>query len=171
MNHVEAKPSRGQAKNSKNSKKPRSRSRLIVRRVRRSDIEALAELSRRVYAPVEGYSRRMLRAQLNNFPDGQFVAEYDEKIVGHCATFMISEKAALAPHTWAEITGQGLAARHNESGDVLYGMEVSVDPNYRRLRIGQRLYDARKQLCQSLDLKGIVFGGRMPGLYRRMKSL
>ncbi len=168
MNQVEAKTRRGSAKD---SKKPRSRSRLVVRRVRRSDIDALAELSRRVYAPVEGYSRRMLRAQLNNFPDGQFVAEYDEKIVGHCATFMISEKAALAPHTWAEITGQGLAARHDEGGDVLYGMEVSVDPNYRRLRIGQRLYDARKQLCQSLDLKGIVFGGRMPGLYRRMKSL
>ena len=50
-------------------------------------------------------------------------------------------------------------------------MEVSVDPNYRRLRIGQRLYDARKQLSQSLDLIGIVFGRTMPGLYRRNKSL
>ena len=50
-------------------------------------------------------------------------------------------------------------------------MEVSVDPRYRRLRIGQRLYDARKQLCQTWGLKGIVFGGRMPGLARRMKSV
>lgn len=50
-------------------------------------------------------------------------------------------------------------------------MEVCVDPNYRRLRIGQRLYYARKQYCQSLDPKGIVFGGRMPELYRRIKSL
>ncbi len=166
-----------QSKNSRAKKQDESgrrlssRSRLIVRRARRADIDALAELSKRVYAPVAGYSRRILRAQLNNFPDGQFVAEYDGKIVGHCATFMISEKIALAPHSWAEITGQGLAARHDDSGDVLYGMEVSVDPNYRRLRIGQRLYDARKQLCQSLDLKGIVFGGRMPGLKRRLKSL
>jgi len=149
----------------------RSRSRLIVRRARRSDIAELAELSKRVYAPVAGYSPRMLRAQLNNFGEGQFVAEYDGKLVGHCATFMISEKTALAPHTWTEITGQGLAARHDEAGDVLYGMEVSVDPDYRRLRIGQRLYDARKQLCQALHLKGIVFGGRMPGLKRRLKSV
>ena len=112
-----------------------------------------------------------MRAQLNNFPDGQFVAEYDGKIVGHCATFITTETVALAPHSWAEITGQGLAARHDDGGDVLYGMEVSVDPSYRRLRIGQRLYDARKQLCQALDLKGIVFGGRMPGLQRRLKAL
>ncbi|MGE0629417.1 MAG: carbon-nitrogen hydrolase family protein, partial [Hyphomicrobiaceae bacterium] len=48
-----------------------------------------------------------------------------------------------------------------------YGMEVSVHPKYRRLRIGQRLYNARRRLCQQLRLKGIVFGGRMPGLSRR----
>ena len=149
----------------------KARSRLVVRRASRADVEALAELSARVYAPVPGHSRRTLRAQINNFPDGQFVAEYDGKIVGHCATFMISEVIALAPHSWAEITGQGLGSRHDEAGDVLYGMEVCVDPGYRRLRIGQRLYDARKQLCQSLELKGIVFGGRMPGLSRRIKSL
>lgn len=146
-------------------------SRLVVRRAQRADIEAMAKLSRRVYAVGEGYSQRVLRAQLNNFPEGQFVAEYDGVIVGHCASFVISEKVALAPHTWAEITGQGLASRHDENGDILYGMEVSVDPSYRRLRIGQRLYDARRQLCQSLGLKGIVFGGRMPGLARRIKSV
>ncbi|MFT7576203.1 MAG: putative amidohydrolase/ribosomal protein S18 acetylase RimI-like enzyme [Alphaproteobacteria bacterium] len=165
MNHVDQK-----AAAAKPAKPARSRSRLVVRRVKRSDIDGLAELSNRVYEPVPGHSKRSLRAQLNNFPDGQFVAEYDGKIVGHCATFIIDETVALAAHTWDEITGQGTAARHDDDGDVLYGMEVSVDPRFRRLRIGQRLYDARKQLCQTLGLKGIVFGGRMPGLARRMKS-
>ncbi len=171
MNYIDKPTADEKTKQSRGASQPKTRSRLIVRRAKRSDIDALADLSRRVYAPVAGYSRRTLRAQLNNFPDGQFVAEYDGKIVGHCATFITTEAVALAKHSWAEITGQGLASRHNDSGDVLYGMEVSVDPSYRRLRIGQRLYDARKQLCQSLDLKGIVFGGRMPGLHRRLKSL
>ena len=174
MNFIDHKPKPGgQAAQAdrQSARKNKSRSRLVVRRARRSDVDALADLSNRIYAPVLGYSKRSLRAQLNNFPDGQFVAEYDGKIVGHCATFIISEKVALAPHSWDEITGQGFAARHDENGDVLYGMEVSVDPGYRRLRIGQRLYDARKQLCQALGLKGIVFGGRMPGLARRMKSM
>ena len=40
--------------------------------------------------------------------------------------------------------------------------EVCVDPNRRRLRIGQRLYDARQSLCETKDIKGIVFGGRLP---------
>src|SRR5690606_8940289 len=49
-------------------------------------------------------------------------------------------------------------------------MEVCVDPDMRRLRIGQRLYDARQGLCEAQNLKGIVFGGRMPGLARRKKA-
>jgi ribosomal protein S18 acetylase RimI-like enzyme len=150
MDYVEKKSattaSRQERGKGREEAKPRSRSRLIVRRAKRSDIDALVELSNRVYDAGLGHNKRSLRAQLNNFPDGQFVAEYDGKIVGHCATFVISEKIALKPHTWDEITGQGTAARHDDDGDVLYGMEVSVDPRYRRLRIGQRLYDARKQL-------------------------
>ncbi len=161
----------GKARTPSAKEKSRSRSRLFIRRAKRADIDGLAELSNRVYDPQPGHSKRSLRAQLNNFPDGQFVAEYDGKIVGHAATFIIDEATALKPHTWDEITGQGFAARHNDDGDVLYGMEVSVDPRFRRLRIGQRLYDARRQLCQTLGLKGIVFGGRMPGLHRRMKKL
>ncbi|MEO0730778.1 MAG: carbon-nitrogen hydrolase family protein, partial [Pseudomonadota bacterium] len=59
---------------------------------------------------------------------------------------------------------------HNPDGDYLYGMEVSVDPRYRRLRIGKRLYKARKNLCEEWTLRGIVFGGRMPGYKRRRKT-
>src|SRR5690606_30990289 len=38
------------------------------------------------------------------------------------------------------------------------------------LRIGRRLYDARKKLCMDLGLRGIVFGGRLPGLGRKLKQ-
>mgnify|MGYP001951472694 CR=1 FL=1 len=75
----------------------------------------------------------------------------------------------LRRHTLAEITGGGYASHHNAKGDWLYGMEVMVDPARRRLRIGKRLYQARERLCIDLDLKGIAFGGRMPG-YRRARS-
>ncbi|MGE0254464.1 MAG: GNAT family N-acetyltransferase [Alphaproteobacteria bacterium] len=131
---------------------------------------AIAALSRKIYAPHPWHTQRQVRAQINNFPDGQFVADYGGDIVGHCATFMIDGDVALAPHTLGEISGGGLASRHDPHGDFLYGMEISVDPDFRRLRIGQRLYDTRKRLCQELRLKGIVFGGRMPGYARRRRS-
>ena len=108
----------------------------------------------------------MLQGQQTHFPEGQFVVEYEGKIVGFCATFRINEAVALAPHTWMQITGGGFASRHDAKGDWLYGMEIVVHPDYRGMRIGQRLYMARKRLCTDLKLRGIVFGGRMPGLAR-----
>ena len=143
---------------------------LAVRPARLSDVPALAALSRRIYAPAPWNMQRMVRSQIVAFPDGQFVAELDGEIVGHCATFIIDEAAAMAPHGWDEITGDGLASRHDSNGDWLYGMEVSVDPAHRRLRIGQRLYEARRTLCEHLGLKGIVFGGRMPGYAKRRRT-
>ncbi|RYZ48654.1 MAG: carbon-nitrogen hydrolase, partial [Sphingobacteriales bacterium] len=47
----------------------------------------------------------------------------------------------------------------------LYGVEVFVHPGYRGLRLGRRLYDARKELCEQLNLEAIVFGGRMPNYH------
>jgi len=133
------------------------------------DVPALVELTARIYTPENGYSAEMLRSQQTHFPQGQFVVEYEGKLVGYCATFRIDEATALAPHTWVQITAGGMASRHKPDGNWLYGIEVVVHPDYRRMRIGQRLYQARKRLCMDLKLRGIVFGGRIPGLARNIQ--
>lgn len=143
---------------------------LIVRNAEVRDIPGIMAVSERVYGTGMGYAQSELFGQINRFPDGQFVAEYEGVIVGYCATFMISSEVALKPHTWTEITGAGFAARHDPDGDMLYGMDVMVHPDYRRLRIGERFYRVRRDLCQWLELKGIVFGGRMPGYARHAKD-
>ena len=140
---------------------------LIVRQAKFADIKEIQNLVSLVYQGAEGYSVDMLRGQMSNYPEGQMVAVYGEKIVGYCATFKISESFALKAHTWKEITGGGFASMHDIDGDFLYGMEVCVDPNYRGFRIGQRLYNERKKLCDYYRLKGIVFAGRLPGLSKK----
>ena len=93
------------------------RARLVVRRAEPADIPAIAALSRRIYHPQPALTAQMVRGHLNNFPDGQFVAEHEGLIVGYCATFVIDEATALGPHTWSGITGGGFAARHDPKGD------------------------------------------------------
>ena len=146
--------------------------RLFVRNATLKDIPAIIKLSRRVYegTGMYGYTEGPLTGQINTFPEGQFVAVLGDRVVGYCATFRIDGEIALAAHSWTAITGNGYASRHDPEGDWLYGMEVCVDPDYRGYRIGQRLYNERKHLCQSLRLQGVVFAGRLPTLSRRLKK-
>jgi predicted amidohydrolase/ribosomal protein S18 acetylase RimI-like enzyme len=147
---------------------------LVVRNATLQDIPAIRALFKRAYAGsgVSSYTAAMLRGQINKFAEGQFVAESHEtrdengrgRIIGFCSSFLIGGDIALKPHTWTWITGGGYATRHDPNGDYLYGMEVCVDPEFRGLRIGQRMYDERKKLAQSWALKGIIYGGRLPTL-------
>ncbi|KAA3628975.1 MAG: GNAT family N-acetyltransferase [Proteobacteria bacterium] len=146
-----------------------TKSQLIVRNAKTSDVPAIKSLVGKVYPEMGSYTSSQLRGQINNFPEGQFVATYKDDVVGYCATFRISAELALKPHTWMEITGGGFGSRHDPRGEYLYGMEVCVDPAFRGYRIGQRLYDQRKRLCEDKRLKGIVFAGRLPTLQRRLR--
>ncbi len=150
--------------------KQTSRAALAIRNATPADIPAIRTLVDKVYPTMGAYTSGMLKGQISNFAEGQFVVEYDNTIVGYAASFRIDERTAMTPHTWNEITGGGYASRHDPKGRWLYGMEVCVDPDRRRLRIGQRLYDARKELAERQDLAGIVFGGRMPNWQRRKKA-
>ncbi|MEO1328942.1 MAG: bifunctional GNAT family N-acetyltransferase/carbon-nitrogen hydrolase family protein [Pseudomonadota bacterium] len=148
------------------SEKPLIQTRLAEER----DIDAIIALVKRVYPGMGAYTPGMLRGQRASFPEGQLVVEMDGEIVGFSASFRIAETHALSDHTWSAITGGGYASRHDPDGDWLYGMEVCVDPERRRLRIGQRLYDARNRLAEDFALKGVVFGGRLPGYAKRKKQ-
>ena len=146
-----------------------TKARLEVRRAVPSDVRAIAALVRRAYADLPAYTQGEIRGQINNFPDGCFVAKLDNKVVGYCASMRLSEKVALGTGTWDEVTGNGFGSRHFPKGPWLYGYEMCVDPKVRGTRIGRRLYEERRALAEELDLQGIVFGGRMPGLSRAMR--
>jgi len=148
-----------------------SRARLEVRNAVPADARAIVALVDRAYDHMSGYTAGMVRGQINNFPQGQFVAVYDGKIVGYCASMRLSAGIALKPHDWEEISGGGFGSRHDPIGEWLYGYEMCVDPGQRGLRIGQRLYDARKTLAERLELLGIVFGARMPGFERARRKV
>ncbi len=142
--------------------------RLEIRNARPKDVRGIATLVRRVYEDMPAYTHGEIRGQLNNFPEGCFVALLDEQVVGYCATMQIAETLAFQDHDWDEITGNGFGRRHDPTGDWLYGYEMCVDPKVRGVRIGRRLYEERRALAEDRDLTGIVFAGRMPN-YKRNK--
>jgi predicted amidohydrolase/predicted N-acetyltransferase YhbS len=154
----------------KKGKSIRHGARLVTRQATPRDIPEIQAVMRSAYPNMPIYPPDQLQGQMNNFPEGQFVAVYDGRIVGYCATFIAREADALVQHTWRNITGGGFASRHTALGEWLYGMEVFVDPAVRGMRIGRRLYDERRRLCQAHGLRGIVIAGRLPRLARFLRQ-
>lgn len=64
------------------------------------------------------------------------------------------------------MTGNETFSTHNPKGNILYGIEVFVHPEYRGLRLARRMYEYRKDLCETLNLKAIMFGGRIPNYHK-----
>lgn len=141
-----------------------------IRKTTFQDAAAINQIVSKCYPGVPPYPTDALRAQINHFPEGQFVVEYDNVVIGFSISFIISEAEAMKPHTWKEITGSSFASRHDPLGDFLYGMDICVDPDFRGKKIGERLYNERRKLSQSLKLKGIIFGARIPGFSKKKKT-
>jgi len=83
-------------------------------------------------------------------------------VVGSALSLIVDEKLVDKRHNYLEVVGNYSFSTHNPFGEILYGIDVFIHPNYRGLRLGRRLYDARKELCEQLNLKAIVFAGRIP---------
>ena len=147
----------------------RNKARLEVRPAKPEDTRAIADLVRRAYDDLPAYTHGEIRGQINNYPEGCFIAKLDGKLVGYCASMRLSERVAFSNGSWDEITGNGFGSRHNAKGAWLYGYEMCVDPKVRGTRIGRRLYEERRTVAERLDLSGIVFGGRMPNLAKAMR--
>lgn len=102
-------------------------------------------------------------ALLTRFPDGQICICVDGKVVGCAFSLIIDYSKFGDDHTYDQITSKMTFTQHNPDGDVLYGIEVFIHPEYRGMRLARRLYGARKELCENLNLRAIIAGGRMPG--------
>jgi len=147
--------------------------RLILRQTRAEDYQDIAEIMDLVYAgDLEGaWSDAQFKSQIRRFPAGQLCIEDNGKVVAAAISLIVKYSRWGQDHRYWDIVGDGFLTTHDPKGDVLYGVDVFVHPDYRDLRLGRRLYDARKELCEQLNLRGIVIGGRIPGYHQYRDEL
>ncbi|HEX5652873.1 MAG TPA: bifunctional GNAT family N-acetyltransferase/carbon-nitrogen hydrolase family protein [Chitinophagaceae bacterium] len=108
---------------------------------------------------------------IQKFPAGQIVMKANGKVIGCALSIIVNYDRFDDNHTYKQITGDYTFTTHDPGGDVLYGIEVFIHPEFRGLRMGRRLYDARKALCEQLNLKAIIFGGRIPNYHNYAQEL
>lgn len=138
-----------------------------IRNLRMEDYDQLAQSFTRVYADKDVFwTRAQIKKLITIFPEGQIVTVADDKIVGCALSIIVDYDMVKGDHTYAKVTGNETFNTHNPKGNILYGIEVFIHPEYRGLRLARRMYDYRKELCEKLNLKAIMFGGRIPNYYK-----
>jgi len=157
--------------NDNNPEKPIGH-RLKLRNTQLSDYPDIQEIMDLVYPTLEGaWTKKQFSSQLTRFPEGQICIEDNGKVVAAAISLIVDYARYGDRHNYAQITGNGYITTHDPSGDTLYGVDVFVHPDYRSLRLGRRLYDARKELCEKLNLRAIVVGGRIPGYKKHFQQM
>lgn len=144
-----------------------------IRKLSIDDYDELTEAMQKAYPEIDDnvWSKRNIQKLTSIFAEGQICILVDGKLAAAALSIIVQYELFGDQHTYNEITGNETFNTHSNNGNVLYGIEVFVDPEFRALRLGRRLYDARKELCEILNLKSIIIGGRIPNYHLYSKEL
>jgi len=138
-----------------------------IRNAKIEDIPILLEIDEESW-PGFRANNEMFLSRIKVFPEGQFVAVVDDKIVGSCFTQRINESEWRDRNfSWSEITDNGLIKKtHRQNGESMYGVGLAVRKSFRNFTVSQRLIIAGIQLAIRLNLKQIFLGSRIPSYHR-----
>lgn len=137
------------------------------------DYEQLKTLMIDAYSSMSDayWKEKHIKKLIDIFPEGQAVIRVNGELAGCALSLIVNYKEFGDDHSYREITGNYTFETHNSKGDYLYGIDVFIKSEFRGLRLGRRLYDYRKELCEKLNLKGILFGGRLPNYHQHANEV
>jgi GNAT superfamily N-acetyltransferase len=103
-----------------------------------------------------------LEDHINLFPEGQFCAELNGRVIGSASSLIVSLNPEYSDRSWYDIVGnRGIFRSHDPKGNSLYGDDICIHPDFRRQGIATMLFSARKELAIILNLKRVIAGGRL----------
>lgn len=143
-----------------------SASQFLIRNTEPRDIAGVVALQRECFpAPFPEdllWQAEHIARHLEIFPEGQWVAEHEGQIIASCTNLLIFEEHWQAHLNWEETVGGHFLQAHAPEGTTLYGVDLSVGPEWRGQGIGRRLYEARIDFVREQALTRYGTAVRMP---------
>lgn len=142
---------------------------MIFRDANLGDVENLIDLEREIWGEGMYADRDKWLARLKNFPQSVRIVIQNGILIGAGVVLRVDWNYPEGYYpTWAEVTSDGYISNHSPTGNVLYGVDISVRPKKEGI--------AGKILQWSLDMKkehGIskgMLGCRIPSLSQKVHA-
>lgn len=104
-----------------------------------------------------------LLAHIARFPAGQFVGVSAQgEVIASCSNCRVAEGTWQAHGSWLDTVGGPFIEGHDPVGSTLYGLDISVHPDWRRGGVGRALYQRRFQFVRDEGLTRYGTGCRLP---------
>lgn len=146
--------------------------RLNIRNLAMEEYPQIKGLMDEAYPELGGaWPQHTLAHLIEQFPEGQ-IGIFDEgELVGIALSVQVNYARFSNPHTYEDIVDSNDNVVSDPEGDALYGLDIVIRQSHRGLRLGRRLYEARKELCRQYNLKAILAGGRIPNYHNYQSTM
>ncbi len=129
-----------------------------------AELAALELASYPTANPEDLYDKKSVRQLAKDFSAGCFAGFDGDRLVAMGLGIRTDFDLDDPQHTISDIVPDSHGSSgHVPDGDWYYGTGISTRSEYRRRGIGGELYQLRKDVCLTLNLRGIIAGGVIPG--------
>ncbi len=148
------------------------KARLEICNLSNDQYDQIKQLMDQAYPELGGaWPRHTISRLISQFPEGQIGIIDEGQLVGIALSVQVDYARFSNPHTYDDIVDSNDNIFSDKNGDALYGLDVVIAASHRGLRLGRRLYDARKELCRQYNLRAILAGGRIPMYHNHMAEM
>jgi GNAT superfamily N-acetyltransferase len=103
-----------------------------------------------------------LERHLELLPSAQWVAVVDGEVIGSCSNTLLAESRFSSQKSWDEKVGGYFLSTFDLAGTTLYGLDISVHPDFRGMGVGRTLYNARYDWVRTHAKKRFGTSCRIP---------
>ena len=142
----------------------------VIRNYTLQDFDELIAIQAECFPPPFSselwWNKKQLTNHVTIFPEGSFCVEVDGELAGSITSLMTNFDPDQPGHQWEKVTDSGYIRNHNNHGNTLYIVDISIRPKYRKLGLGKWLMQSMYHVVIEKGLDRLLGGGRMPGYHK-----